>query len=184
MPFPKTYRTALWWTVIASAVFGLIAGKGTIPRISIVCLLFALAFGSGLVAWEHQWLKGKRKFWVIPTIFFVTAAFFYFGWPPRGLSVVPESVTYDPNDTAQNYIFTVKNNEDEPLYVAQIKLRISSSTLTTSDFQVYVPPTSLRPMYERSGFSDICGMFAEDSKSRPILLVQFFYMAPHEVREI
>src|ERR1700730_9904082 len=107
MPFPKTYRTALWWTVIASAAFALVAGKGTIPRISIVLILCSGVIGAHLVAWEHQWLKGWRKLFVIPIILLVATAFFFLVWPPHGISVTPDVVVYDPSDTKENYIFAI-----------------------------------------------------------------------------
>jgi len=184
MPFPKTYRTGLWWTVIASSAFGLVIGKGAIPRVSIGLVVFAGTLGALFVAWEHQWLKGGKKFAVVPLILLVASVFFWFVWPPHGLSVNPESVTYNSPDTSQNYFFSVKNNEDEAIYVAEIKLKVVSSALNTNSYQIYVPTSSLRPISDHSNFSDICGMIAVDKKNRPIFLFQIFYLAAHETREI
>jgi hypothetical protein len=185
MPFPKTYRTNLWWAVIVSCVVGLLAGKGTITRVAIMALVICGGVAGFLVAWEHKWLKGiKGKLKVTVTILLMMAVAVRAMWPPYGMRVTPESVTYDPANTSQNYVFTIKNNEEETIYVAETEFKIDSPNLTPTDFQVYVPLSSLKPMYERSAFSDICGMFAMDKQNKPLIVVQIFYLAPHETREI
>lgn len=186
MPFPKTYRTNIWWAVIVSCIVGLVAGKGTITRTAIVALVVFAGTSGYAVAWEHKWLKGiKGKTRVTVVICLFMGLAFWAMWPPHGLSVSPESVTYNSEGTSQYYLFTVKNNEDEAVYVAEVALRVRSSALNTNSFQIYVPSSSLKPMYEHSAFSDICGMFAAEKKSnRPLFLFQVFYLAPHETREI
>jgi hypothetical protein len=57
MPFPKTYRTNLWWAVIVGCIVGLLAGKGTITRSAILALIICGGTAGFLVAWEHKWLK-------------------------------------------------------------------------------------------------------------------------------
>lgn len=166
-------------------VVGLLAGKGTIARVAILALVVCGGAAGFLVAWEHKWLKGPRaELRVTVTIFLMMGLAIWVMWPPHGIGVTPKIVTYDPNDTSQNYTFTIKNNEEETIYAAETKFKIDSPNLTSSDFQVYVPLSSLKPMYERSAFSDICGMFATDKQNKPLIVVQIFYLAPHETRQI
>ena len=168
-----------------ACIIGLLAGKGTIVRSSIVAIVVCGGVAGFLSAWEHKWLKGtKGKLRVTIAIFSMMAVAVWVMWPPRGIAVTPESVTYDPNDPSQNYTFTVKSNEEKTIYAAETEFKIDSPNLTSTDFQVYVPLSSLKPMYERSAFSDICGMFATDKQNKPVIVVQIFYLAPHETREI
>ena len=59
MPFPKTYRTALGWTISAGAAISLIAGQGTITHSAIIGLVIVGATGTIWAAWEHHWLGTK-----------------------------------------------------------------------------------------------------------------------------
>jgi len=183
MPFPKTYRTNLWWAVIVTAALALAAGIGALTRPAIVALLLTGGTGAFLVAWEHQWLRGwKLKLLVIPLILLTMGGFFKLVWPPNGISITPESVTYDSVDT--NFIFISKNNEDTTLYTVEFKFKGDSPSLSSKDFQIQIPSSSLKPIIEGSPASDICGLFLHDHENRPVLLVQFFRMTPHETREI
>jgi hypothetical protein len=76
------------------------------------------------------------------------------------------------------------NNSEDILYLDEFKFRGNSPTLSPKDFEIHVPPSSLKPIVEGSPFSDICGMWLWDKEHRPVLLMQMFRLTPHEKREM
>jgi len=87
MPFPKSYRTGLAWTVSAGAIIALIAGQRTLTCTAIIVLVICGASGIIWAAWEHQWVKTKSRACLISAA--TVVGMFLLAWMAWPLKTVP-----------------------------------------------------------------------------------------------
>jgi hypothetical protein len=136
---------------------------------------------------HSPWLHSKiSRVTVLCFVAVGTAAFGWILWP-YSLNVSPTNVRFANRGVAgQTYSFRFTNRSDKDLYVAQLKLRIHSRTLSGKDFLLNIPSASHKA-YGEGGtqrFADIQGFLCHDSYQRPVFSIFVFHLAPHESREI